>query len=275
MIYLNPTGGLGNNLFQIAALYGLALDNDDELCLLNTEKHINDLNNDERATAKNGEKYNFIFNKFHKLDNVKPIWSPNQKYSSPTVDNFFNKVHYPFQYKSLEYQDQYEYIGNFQSEKYFKHRRNEILELFKPNDEFLVEINKYSHLFGNIGLHVRRGDYVGLHAGRMIELGMEYYNKGLSELPNDIPILVFSDDLEWCKDNFIDDKFIFIDEPDYISLYLMGKMKFFIIANSSYSWWGAWLGNPEKVFAPKEWFANGVRHKHFEYDIIPENWIKI
>ena len=274
MIYVTPRGGFGNGLFQIAALYAHALDNNDNLCLLNTKKHINDLNNDVRATAKNGDAYNYIFERFDRIDNVKIEWKPNQQYNVPTENNSFSKVRYPFQHVPLKYQKEYEYIGYFQCEKNFIHRRDEILELLKPVNEFLDTINKYSDLFGSIGLHVRRGDYVKEHAGRYVFLGMDYYNKALSELPKDIPVLVFSDGIEWCKKNFIGDRFVFIDESDYICLYIMAKMKYFIIANSSFSWWGTWLGEPEKVFAPKEWFGNDVKHKPYEYDIIPDGWKK-
>lgn len=275
MIYINPNGGLGNTLFQIAALHVLAIENMDTLCLLNTKKHINDLNNDIRLGTSHAEKYNYIFNKFNQIDVAPVEWKANQEYSNIYENTLFPKYYFPFQYIKPEYKREYEYIGYFQSEKYFKHRRNEVLEIFKPAEAFHEIINKYSNLFSGIGLHVRRGDYVKQHMGRMIFLEMSYYNRALSELPKDTPVLIFSDGLNWCKENFIGDRYVFIDEPDYISLYLMSKMKYFIVANSSFSWWGAWLGEQEKVCAPKEWFNNGVIHKLYEYDIIPNNWVKI
>ena len=275
MIYTNPTGGLGNMMFQIAAIHALAVDNNDVLCLLNVKKQINDLNNDIRLNTKHGEKYNYIFNRFHLIDDAPVEWIPNQMFSIPYNNSRFSKVNTEFYYQKLQYHKEHEYVGFFQCEKYFKHIRNEILEIFKPENEFLDKLNTYSHLFNNISLHVRRGDYVNQHAGRMIYLGMEYYNRALSELPNDLLVLVFSDDLNWCKENFIGDRFIFVDELDYIVLYLMSKMKYSIIANSTFSWWGTWLGEMEKVIAPKEWFGVNTSHKKFEYDIIPYNWIKI
>ena len=71
MIYLNPTGGLGNALFQIAALYSLAIDNSDSLCLLNVKKFINDLDNDIRLSTNHAEKYRFILDKF--IQGLKPV----------------------------------------------------------------------------------------------------------------------------------------------------------------------------------------------------------
>jgi len=275
MIYINPTGGLGNALFQIASIYSLALENNDILCLLNTKKFIVDLDNDIRLKTNHAVKYNYIFNRFNQQNFAPTDWKSNQEYSIPYENIKFPKIRLPFQYVKPEYYNEHEYVGYFQSEKYFKHRRPEILEKFKPADEFFTEINKYSHLFNSISIHVRRGDYVKMHVGRYIYLGFEYYNNALNELPKDLQVLVFSDDIEWCRENFIGDRFIFIDEPDYISLYIMSKMKYNVIANSSFGWWGAWLGGPEKVIAPKEWFGNAVMHKPFEYDIIPDNWMKI
>ena len=88
--------------------------------------------------------------------------------------------------------------------------------------------------------------------------------------------LVFSDDIEWCKNNITGDNIVYIDsEIDYIDLYLMARCDNNIIANSSFSWWGAWLNKNEnkKVVAPTLWFGQVVGED--TNDIIPENWIKI
>ena len=177
MIYLNPIGGLGNMFFQIASIWSLAKDNSDELCLLNINESINRLINSNNR--KNAPVYTYIFNRFNCKNG-----------------HMGNVMHYPFEYVPLEYKREYEYVGYFQSEKYFKHRRNEIIELFKPAEEFNNEINKYSHLFNNISLHVRRGDYVGspIHLTQTTE----YYQNALNILPKDMLVLVFYDDLKWC-----------------------------------------------------------------------------
>ena len=176
MIYIYPVGGLGNMFFHIASIWALAKDNDDELCLLNIDKKINDLYSHFKLL--NAPKYKYVFNRFYTKDGGAP-----------------HSIQYPFHYVPLEYKNEHEYIGFFQSEKYFKHRRNEILELFRPADDFLDELNQYSHLFNNISLHVRRTDYVGspIHTTQTIE----YYQKALSMLPEDLSIIVFSDDLVW------------------------------------------------------------------------------
>jgi hypothetical protein len=251
MIYINPVGGFGNILFHIASIWTLAKDNGDDLCLLNIDNKINILLGYSFNTA---PKYRYIFNRFSNLNG-----------------DVNNKLHYPFQYVSLEYKREHEYIGFFQCEKYFRHRKKEILELFKPIDEFNIEINKYSYLFNNISLHVRRTDRVNSPIYDVVKLN--YYKKSLSILPEDMLVVIFSDDLKWCKENFIGERFVFIDEKDYIVIYLMSKMKHNIISNSTFSWWGAWLSEHQDkmVIAPKIWFGNDISSK----DIVPDNWIKI
>lgn len=81
----------------------------------------------------------------------------------------------------------------------------------------------------------------------------------------------------WAKENFIGDEFIFVSNPEIVDveeILLMSKCKHNIIANSSFSWWGAWLNNnPEKiVVAPKKWFNNEKENKKFN---LPQNWLRI
>ena len=253
MIYIQPVGGLGNMFFHIASIYSLAKDNNTELILLNMEEKIQHLKNDKRIDLKHASEYKFIFDRFNEYVGTK------------------TKINYPFSYKDLVFVDNHEYVGYFQSENYFKHRRGEIKELFKPTEYIDSELGKYSHLFGNISLHVRRNDYVKLYSNVHVPQPIDYYNNALTLLPTDLKVIIFSDDLEWCKNNFIGDRYVFIDEIDYISLYLMTKMKYHIVANSTFSWWGAWLSDSEKVISPKMWFGDNTPSSH----IIPNNWIKI
>ena len=136
---------------------------------------------------------------------------------------------------------------------------------------FSFEINKYQNIFGNISLHVRRKDYVGSPIFGTV--GLDYYQNALLQLPQDMQVVVFSDDLKWCRENFIGGRFLFIDDNDYVVLYLMSKMKHHIIANSTFSWWGAWLSEYQDkiVIAPKVWFGTDIPYA----DIVPENWIKL
>ena len=262
MIYVFPIGGLGNMFFHIASIYALAKDNDDELCLLNIDRKIKELDAARNITTtwsetKHSDEYMYIFNRFSTVND------------NPPKINLINT----FQYVPLEYRVGHEYWGYFQSEKFFKHRREEILRLFGPHESHYNDINKYSHLFGHISLHVRRS-WVDLKISHILLVqSMNYYNEAISMLPSDLKILIFSDDIEWCKQNFIGDRYEFIDEVDYVSMYLMAKMKYNIIASSTFSWWGAWLGEAEKIIAPKPWF--GVDSGIPEADVVPDNWIRI
>lgn len=260
MIYVYPIGGIGNMFFHIASIYALAKDNGDELSLINIDKKIYDLDNDPRWESKHANVYRYIFNRFELVN------ADSKK-----------QLTYDYKYVPLKYIKEHEYLGYFQCEDYFKHRRNEILELFKPSDDFLDKINSYEHLFGNIALHVRRGDYVKLYPNIHIPQTMEYYNQALLKLPQDMKVLVFSDDLDWCRDNFIGDRYVFIDEADYIVIYLMSKMRHHVIANSSFSWWGAWMSEYENkiIISPEKWFGGRKIMFDKNMNLIPKNWIRI
>jgi len=258
MIYVYPVGGLGNMFFHIASIWALAKDNGDELCLLNFEQKIAELLNDHRCDVSHAAIYKYFLNRF------------------PNVNKEIKlRMIYPFEYVPLVYKKEHEYLGYFQTEKYFKHRRKEILELFKSADEFNSKINEYAYLFNNISVHVRRNDYVRLYPEIHPPQTVEYYNKALSVLPKDMLVIFFSDDLKWCKENFVGDRYVFVDEIDYISIYVMMKMKHHIIANSSFSWWTAWMSEhvDKIVIAPQHWF--GIKAPYYDGDIIPEDWIKM
>jgi hypothetical protein len=255
MIYSYPVGGLGNIFFQLATLWSLAKDNNDTLCLLNLDKLYNDAFTHSTNPIPHAKKWRYVLNRF-----------PNKNITAPVYRHSFT-------YSPLPYKKDYEYISYFQCEKYFKHRKNDIIKLLEPADEFNADINKYSNLFGNISMHIRRGNYVGSKVFDIIP--KDYYQRALSLVPTDLKVIVFSNDIPWCKQNFIGDRFIFIEEIDYISIYLISKMKHHIIPNSTFSWWGAWLSEyPDKsIIAPKKWFGENDRYDG--KDIVPDNWAKI
>ena len=122
-------------------------------------------------------------------------------------------------------------------------------------------------------IHVRRGDYVN-HPNHHPVQTIEYYQKSI-ELVKDKTdtFLIFSDDIEWCKNNFKGNNLIFIEnEKDYVELFLQSKCTHNIISSSSFSWWGAYLNNKpnRKTVGPKQWFTT-----HKVNNIVPESWITI
>ena len=130
-----------------------------------------------------------------------------------------------------------------------------------------------SNVENPVALHIRRTDYITNPNHTC--LGMDYYEKALKLFPNET-VLIFSDDPQWCQKQelFSDDRFLVSDNDDaYIDLCLMTMCKKHIIANSSFSWWGAWLADSDKVVAPKGWFE-GSNNSHLDTsDIYCSDWI--
>ena len=156
--------------------------------------------------------------------------------------------------------------GYFQNEKYFKKYREEILKTFTFKDEYSDEartflFEKVHPLCGDkdiVSIHVRRGDYT-LYPNHHPVCSDFYYQSSIGKFDSENHIfLVFSDDIEWCKENFVGDNFIFSDTNNpYLDLAIMSLCDHHIIANSSFSWWGAWLNTSEnkRVIAPSRWFG--------------------
>ncbi len=174
--------------------------------------------------------------------------------------------------------------GYFQSEKYFIDYTDAIRQDFslkgplgEAADSIAAQIRSGAN---TISLHVRRGDYLKESDFKGIA-NQEYYAnavKYVTEKVSHPQFFIFSDDIEWCKENLsLPADSVFVsnsDLKDYGELVLMSLCKHHIIANSSFSWWGAWLGsNPEKiVVAPKQWSNN---HENWYRDIIPATWTRL
>lgn len=248
-------GGLGNYLFQIAATYSKSLDDG-----LNFIVDKNDIS----IIHKNPETYkNNIF----------------RKINFTNIDSFNTYNEKEFKYIQLPtFTENTKLLGYFQSEKYFLHNRNKILELYSIDDESNKKIiDKYGKILSEntCSIHVRRGDYLRLPHHHPT-CNMDYYNEAIKQFPEGTFFLVFSDDIDWCKTVFNGNNFIFIEgNEDYIDLWLMSLCKNNIIANSTFSWWGAWLNQNlnKKVIAPHGWFGPAINHN--TEDLIPKTWQKI
>ncbi len=154
--------------------------------------------------------------------------------------------------------------GYFQSDKYFYNSKKEILNTFKTKETKL-----------NSGfIHLRFGDYVSKQQYHPLQ-SKEYYLKGMGELNLD-HYYCFSDDIEKCKEMFQNDSRIeFVENTNEIQdLELMMQCKGSVIANSSFSWWGAFLGNHNNVIIPKNWFGPAYNWFRIE-DRLCENWKSI
>jgi hypothetical protein len=257
MIYINLKGRMCNQMFQIAAAKALSIDNDVDFVCSNSVSGISPTINQTKKYRKT------IFEKikFQNFTNQQKIIH----HGSPD-----------FSYKEIIYQDNICLTGYYQSENYFKHRKDEIHKLFECPEKIRKFIFKnFDHLISNpntCSVHIRRGDYLKLKEYHT-NLTSEYYNSCFKKT-KDKHLVFFSDDIEWCKTTFQQQKATFVNtKSDIIDFYIMSFMKNNIIANSSFSWWAAWLNNnkSKKVFAPKKWF--GPKNAHLDAkDLIPTKW---
>ena len=162
--------------------------------------------------------------------------------------------------------------GYYQNEKYFKHYKEDIRKLFTPNKEVHYKIIKrYPNLHQMTSIHVRRGDYLD-YPDHHPNLTMDYYKRAMDILEG--PYIICSDDIEWCKENFKDFSNITFVEDNWKDIYdmiLMSYCKSHIIANSSFSWWSAWLSG-NKTVCSQNWWGEKAENKS---NIICDNWIKI
>jgi hypothetical protein len=164
------------------------------------------------------------------------------------------------------------YTGFAQSEKYFQ--RIPANDIFKIKKKYVQRFNqKYGELFGKnkiIAIHVRRGDYAEqdneLLGGKDLSLPISYYQNALSDISNieTYQVVIISDDIEYCKINF---KSLanchFVSDTEIIDFQIMKNADVCIIANSSFSWWGAYLNEKvnKMIFAPQYWLGFKVRRE--------------
>jgi len=241
---LGNFGRLGNQLFQISASIGLAEKNRDVA-------------------------------KFYKWEYSEYFKNPiDQTLKSSDIVSSYNER--GFNYHPIPYSKNLDIIGYFQSEKYFDHCPDVIRNYFDFVDSVKTSsLNNES----SCSIHIRRGDYVNLSEYHPFP-GKEYYTKAIDYMRNQgvKKFYVFSDDIEWCK-NFFSDilDFEFISGNNEIrDLYLMSSCENNIIANSSFSWWGAWLNKNENkiVITPNVWFGPAKRGVITD-DLYCKNWLKM
>ncbi len=247
-------GGLGNQMFEIAAAASLAKDNG-ALLVINPAEHV--LPNQGRNI------HTYVNNVFSKvvLDS-----------SPPTTDHIDIETHF---YKPFDFKPNIKLRGHFQSYKYFDHNKDYIRELFSPTSEIRNHITKtYPEDKSKItAIQVRRGDYINFPNHHPL-LPAEYPSKAVKIIGSE-EVWVFSDDTEWCKENLhFDCPVRYVKDEDYIEMYLMGLCKNIVIANSSFGWWAAYLKTtPGQVFAPYPWFGSSIVSKGFKHDdLIPSDW---
>lgn len=174
------------------------------------------------------------------------------------------------------------YIGYWQSYKYFSSIESELRKIFTfPNsiiDNYNKNLSDVILSSNSVSLHIRRGDYVGNSIYENIAT-LDYYQRALDYMDKNVlnmKLFLFSNDVEWCLNNLNLKNCTVVSHNtgtnSFWDMYLMSSCKHNIIANSSFSWWGAWLNtNPGKiVISPKRWINDNRVNID---DIIPETWI--
>lgn len=283
MLIIKLQGGLGNQLFQYAFGRRLALIRQEDL-LLDEEG----LNND------------YVTNRRYSLApfNIKAkIVSSAEvlkfKYPYGLISKFFaifnikilRRFNIGWNELLLESKKSY-FEGFFQSYKYLEPIREQLLKeiaLKEPLENKYIEILNKIATTNSVSIHVRRGDYVNNQKTKAAHytFGLEYYVKAVEMILTKInkpTFYIFSDDISWVKENLkIDETVVFVSNSsmnDYEELMLMSRCQNNIIANSSFSFWGAWLNQNENkiVIAPQKW--NNIYVSEYQ-DLLPPSWLKI
>ena len=274
--HLGNLGRLGNQMFEYAALRGIAEKHGYDICIPPSDHEGIE---------------NYSLHKCFNLDHIPTGFIDNKRYSMEETFHFNNELFNTCQ-------DNISLYGFFQSWKYFSNIQDLIRKDFTFHDSILQPCkDMIDSVDGDpIMLHVRRGDpnltdprgfkwsYTQCGAQHPVQ-PIEYYEKALSKFDAKQPVIVFSDSVDWVKEQefFKPDRFL-ISEPEdkyadgsftpYADLCLMSLCSHAIIANSSMSWWGAWLiSNPDKkVIAPKMWFGPAYADKNTK-DLYCSDWI--
>ena len=284
-------GGLGNQLFQYAAGRALAE-------RLGVPLKI-DLSEFEAYTLRRFELNKFNINaEIATAEEVRGVVvnpSRFQRYASRAaiaMGLVFNNI--ALREIKFNYDDVFEKIrhplylnGYWQSERYFKPAEKTLrreLRLVDALDPACAKVLAEIQQSAAVSLHIRRGDYVSNPSAAAVHgvCPLEYYYSAIKHMAAHVPapsFFVFSDDPQWAKDNLeisYPARFVEANGPDRAEedLWLMKSCRHHILANSSFSWWGAWLnGDRDKVIiAPRNWFRD---KKINTQDLIPEQWCRI
>ncbi|WP_165784704.1 alpha-1,2-fucosyltransferase [Solitalea longa] len=282
-------GGLGNQMFQYAFYKSLSE------CYSNVKADLSDFhsydlhygfeldkvfyiqlkkasNFESKLLDKHGSNNNWYYRKLRRISGLKKAY-----YHEKTEFNFDPQI-YSEGDKSVRY-----FWGYWQCEKYFETIKDSLVSDFtftKPLDDENKAILQEIESCNSVSIHIRRGDYVN-HPLLGNITTLEYYQTAISIIKTTIenPVFfVFSNDIEWCKETLKEDGFKFINNntnaQSYVDMQLMSRCKHNIIANSSFSWWAAWLNqNPNKIIiSPKKWTNNPEYTYH---GLILDSWIKI
>lgn len=290
MIIVRLIGGLGNQMFQYALGRHLAIKNNCTLKL--------DISGFKKYPLRSYELDYFnikgeiaTFKDLKKVSFPSHLWPKLLIQLGRRIGLGSKKIFYvkeeriDFIPEILSLKDCIYLAGYWQSYKYFSDISDIIKKDFSQKYKPEMPINHLLNVIENcesVSLHIRRGDYVSNKKTNEIHgfLGLEYYRKAIEIIQNNISdphFFVFSDDIVWAKMNInCNERITFMDGnlSNHEDFRMMKTCKHHIIANSSFSWWAAWLSCKKNsiVIAPKNWFSGIVYKKE---DRIPKEWLII
>jgi len=254
--FVTPTlaGGLGNQMFEIAAAASLAKDNN-TLLVVNNEEHCLPNQGRNVNTYRNNIFSKILFDSTLVSENILVKGTPD--------------------FSPIPYQPNQKLHGHYQSYKYFENNKKYIRELFINKDIINELKDKYFQIDNSTAIQIRRGDYYKF-PNHHPQLPISYFQKAVEYVKPSWKIYIFSDDINWCKSNLnLNCNVEYIQDEDYNELYLISMCKNIIISNSSFGWWAAYLHqNPNaNIIVPSIWFGKLIIEKGFIYDeLIPKNW---
>ena len=287
MITSRVIGGLGNQMFQYAAGRALALRRGVGL-ILDTQAFLS-----YKVHSYGLDRYAVQADKvsrdrFFSVRRDSTFWRGVRRLGLMPEKNTYRESNFSFDSKVLALGDDICLEGYWQSEKYFldfaDDIRAELTVIDPPNEENAFWLNRIRSDL-SISLHIRRGDYLTNPSANAVHgtCNLDYYRRSAEYLVSILGIepvfYVFSDDPEWVRENLIlPYQMHYLNHNDasrnYEDLRLMASCCHHIIANSSFSWWGAWL-NPSSskvVVAPKKWFRDDSVDTR---DLIPSAWVRM
>lgn len=274
-IKINFQGGLGNQLFQYATARALAIPGG--RLLFDTQSYEADYLNRRFGLGHFKVTGKVISDRY-----LKKVFTPGTTLNK-VVSSFgsFEFIQEDGLYFHNSLSDRLAIFtaikGYWQAEQYFGHIRTLLLNEIVP--KYLPERPSFLGQANTVAIHVRRADYLDDSAYGFV--GEKYYREALQRLKSRLrePLFIwFSDDMAWCREHFSENDCLFADErswsDDYLQLYLFSQCKHQIIANSSFSWWGAWLNQNEGriVIRPEKPFRDASLLYDGHY---PANWIAL